>query len=169
MSLSKFQASLPITNSWSLLKLMFIMSAMLSCHLIFCCPLLLPSILPIIRVFPVRQLYTSGSHRIGDPASESFLPKNVCSVTSVVSDSLRAHGPWPTRLLCPWDSPSKNTAGGCHFKWIFRTDFLQDWLDSSPCSPRHSQQSYLTPQFKNVNYLALSFLYSPTLTSIHDY
>ena len=46
MSLSKFQASLPITNSWSLLKLMFIMSAMLSCHLIFCCPLLLPSILP---------------------------------------------------------------------------------------------------------------------------
>ena len=38
-----------------------------------------------------------------------------CSVTSVVSDSLRPHGPWPARLLCPWDSPSKNTGVGCRF------------------------------------------------------
>ena len=36
-------------------------------------------------------------------------------VTSVVSDSLRPNGPWPTRLLCPWDSPGKNTGVGCHF------------------------------------------------------
>ena len=28
---------------------------------------------------------------------------------------LRPHGLQPTRLLCPWDSPSKNTGGGCHF------------------------------------------------------
>ena len=33
-----------------------------------------------------------------------------CSVTSVVSDSLQPHG-----LLCPWDSPDKNTGVGCHF------------------------------------------------------
>ena len=46
------QASLSITNSWSLLKLMSIESVMSSNHLIFCCPLLLPpSIFPIIRVF----------------------------------------------------------------------------------------------------------------------
>ena len=46
------QASLSITNSGSLLKLMSIMSVMPSNHLIFCCPLLLlPSILPSIRVF----------------------------------------------------------------------------------------------------------------------
>ena len=45
-------ASLSITNSWSLLKLMSIESVMLSIHLIFCRPLLLlPSILPSIRVF----------------------------------------------------------------------------------------------------------------------
>ena len=37
------------------------------------------------------------------------------------------------------------------------------------CSPRDSQESSLTPQLKNINSLALSFLYSPTLTSIHDY
>ena len=46
------QASLSITNSWSLLKLMSIESVMPSNHLILCCPLLLlPSSLPSIRVF----------------------------------------------------------------------------------------------------------------------
>ena len=25
------------------------------------------------------------------------------------------HGLWPARLLCPWDSPGKNTGVGCHF------------------------------------------------------
>ena len=34
---------------------------------------------------------------------------------SVGSDSLRHHGLWPTRLLCPWDFPDKNTGVGCHF------------------------------------------------------
>ena len=34
---------------------------------------------------------------------------------SVVSDSLRPHGLWPTRFLCPWDFPGKNTGVGCHF------------------------------------------------------
>ena len=46
------QASLSITNSWSLLKLMSVDSVMPSNHLILCCPLLLlPSIFPSIRVF----------------------------------------------------------------------------------------------------------------------
>ena len=45
------QASLSITNSQSLLKLMSIKSVMPSSHLILCCPLLLPSIFPSIRVF----------------------------------------------------------------------------------------------------------------------
>ena len=33
---------------------------------------------------------------------------------SVVSDSLQPYRLWPTRLLCPWDSPGKNTGVGCH-------------------------------------------------------
>ena len=33
---------------------------------------------------------------------------------SVVSDSLWPNGPQPTRLLCPWHSPGKNTGVGCH-------------------------------------------------------
>ena len=55
------------------------------------------------------------------------------------------------------------------FQWIFRTDILQDGLIGSPCSPRDSQESSPTPQFKSISSLVLSFLYSPTLTSIHDY
>ena len=55
------------------------------------------------------------------------------------------------------------------FQWIFRTDFLEDELVGSPCSPRDSQESSPTPQFKSINSSVLSFLYSPTLTSIHDY
>ena len=50
----------------------------------------------------------------------------------------------------------------------------QDWspLDGvvgSPCSPRDSQESSPRSQFESINSLALSFLYSPTLISIHDY
>ena len=32
-----------------------------------------------------------------------------------MSESLRRHGLQPTRLLCPWSSPGKNTGVGCHF------------------------------------------------------
>ena len=34
---------------------------------------------------------------------------------SVMSSSLRPHGLYPARLLCPWDFPGKNTGVGCHF------------------------------------------------------
>ena len=53
-------------------------------------------------------------------------------------------------------------------RWIFRTDFLQDWLVWLPCSLRDSQESSPTSQFKSINSSALSFLHSPTLTYIHD-
>ena len=33
----------------------------------------------------------------------------------VLSDSLQPYGLQPARLLCPWDSPCKNTGVGCHF------------------------------------------------------
>ncbi|XDA82880.1 hypothetical protein R6Z07M_012731 [Ovis aries] len=46
---------------------------------------------------------------------------------------------------------------------------IQDGLVGSPCCPRDSQESSPTPQFKIINSSQLSFLYSPTLTSIHDY
>ena len=48
----------------------------------------------------------------------------------------------------------------------------QDWSPSEwtgPCSPRDSQESSPTPQFKSINSSAFSLLHSPTLTSIHDH
>ena len=35
-----------------------------------------------------------------------------CLVVSIVSNSLQPHGLYPASLLCPWDSPGKNTAVG---------------------------------------------------------
>ena len=42
-------------------------------------------------------------------------PMCVCVSCSVVSNSLWPHGLQPTWLLCPWNSPGKNTGVGCHF------------------------------------------------------
>ena len=79
------------------------------------------------------RLQSIGLHRVGcdrsdlactharRPVFKSQLPfravstLRVCQVASVVSDSLRPHELWPTRLLCPWDFPGKNTGAGCHF------------------------------------------------------
>ena len=55
------------------------------------------------------------------------------------------------------------------FQWTPRTDLFQNELVGSPCSPRDSQESSPTPQFKSINSLALSFLHRPTVTSIHDH
>ena len=55
------------------------------------------------------------------------------------------------------------------FQWTPRTDLLSDGLVESLCSSRDSQESSPIPQFKSINSSVLSFLYSPTLTSIHDY
>ena len=54
-------------------------------------------------------------------------------------------------------------------QWTPRTDVLQDGLVGSPSSPRDSQESSPAPHFKSINSSALSFLYSPLLTSIHGY
>ena len=61
------QASLSITNSWSLLKLMSIKLVLPSNHLILYCPLLLPSVFPSIRVFTSESV-----HCIRQPKYWSF-------------------------------------------------------------------------------------------------
>ena len=122
------EASLFITNSWSLLRLTSIESVMPSSHLILFCPLLLlPSIFPSIRVF----------------SSESVL-------------RIRWPKYWSFSLSI---SPLNEYSGLIPFRI--------DWF--YPCSPRDSQESSPTPQFKFINSSALSLLYVPILTSIHDY
>ena len=54
------------------------------------------------------------------------------------------------------------------FQWTTRTDLLQDGLVGSPCGPRDSQEPSPIPQFKSINSLVLSFLYSPN-SHIHTW
>ena len=120
------QASLAITNSRSLIKLM---SMSQWCH-----PTISSSVVPFSShlqffsasgSFLVSQFFASGGQSFG--VSASVLPMNI------------------------------------------QNDFCEDGLVESPCSPRDSQESSPTPQFKSINSLAFSFLFSSILTSIHDY
>ena len=72
--------------------------------------------------------------------------------------------------LFKWVSSSHQVAKVLEFQlqhqssqWIFRTDFLEDLLVWSPCSPRDSQESSPAPQFKSTNSSAPSLLYGSTL------
>ena len=122
------QASLSITNSQSLLKLMSIQLMMSFKQLILCYPLLLPpSTFPSIRVF----------------SNESVL-----------------HIRWPKYWSFSFSiSPSKEYSGLISFR--------MDWLNL--LAIQETQEFSSTPQFKSINSLVLSFLYSPALISIHDY
>ena len=78
--------------------------------------------------------------------------------------------------LFQWVNSSHQVAKGLEFplqhqsfQWTPRIDFLWDGLVGFPCSPRDSEESSPTPQFKSINSSALSFIHSPTLTSIPDH
>ena len=110
------QASLSITHSQSLFKLMSVESVIPSNHLILCRPLLLlPSVFSSIRVF----------------SNESVL-------------YIRWPKYWSFSLNI---SPSNEYSGLISFR--------MDWLGLL-CSPRNSQESSPTPQFKSINSSALS-------------
>ena len=71
------QASLSITNSRSLLKLMSIESVMPSNHLILSSPFSCPQFFPASGSFQMSHLFTSGGQSIGASASASILPMNI--------------------------------------------------------------------------------------------
>ena len=92
------------------------------------------------------------------------------------SPSPPAHNPFQHHGLFQWVNSSHEVAKVLEFQlqhqsfqWTPRTYLLQDGLVGSPYSPRDSQESSPTPQFKSINFSALSFLHSPALTSIHDH
>ena len=67
-------------------------------------------------------------------------------------------------ISAPTSVPPMNTQDLSPLEW---TGWIS--LHSNPCIPRDSQESSPTPQVKSINSSVLSFLYSPTLTSIRDY
>ena len=82
-----------------------------------------------------------------------------------LSQSFPASGSFPMSQLFASGSQS---IGGSASASVLPMN-IQDWLVGSPCSPRDSQESPPTLRFKTINSSALSFLYSPTLISLHDY
>ena len=76
---------------------------------------------------------------------------------------------FPASGLLQWVSSLHHVAKVLEFQLQHQSDFIYDWLVGSPCSPRDSQESSPTSQFKSISSSVLSFLYNPALTSIHDY
>ena len=115
----------------------------------------------------LAELTQTDVHRVGDAIQLS----HPLSSPSLPAFSLSQH-----QGLFQWVSSSHQVAKVWElqhqqqsFQWIFRVDFLEDRLVGSPCSPRDSQESSPTPQFKSVSSSALTFLYSSGLTSVHDH
>ena len=118
--------------------------------------------LPINHQLP--EFTQTHVHRVGDAIQPSHpLP----------SPFPPAPNPSQHQSLFQWVNSSHEVAKVLEFQLqhhsfqrIPRADLLQNGLVGSPCSPRDSQESSPTPQFKSINYSVLSFLHSPTLTSI---
>ena len=104
-------------------------------------------------------------------AGDAIQPSLPLSSTSSLSLNLSQH-----QCLFQWASSLHQVAKVLElqlqyqsFQWIFSVYFLKVWLVWSPWCPRDSQESSPTPQFESTNSSALSLLYSPTLTCVHDY
>ena len=124
------QASLSITSSQSLPKLMSSESVMPTNYLILCPPLHLPpSIFPSIRVF----------------SYESVL-----------------HIRWPKY----WSFSVRISPSNEYLELI---SFRIDWFDLAVQGILKSLLQHHSSKIKNIDSSALSLLYGPTLTSIHDY
>ena len=114
------------------------------------------------------------------PPCPSQLPKfaqtHVHRVSDAIQPSPPVSNPSQHQSLFRWVNSSHEVAKVLDFQLQHhsfqrnpRADLLQNGLVGSPCSPRDPQESSPTPHFKSINSLGLSFLHSPTLTSIHDY
>ena len=115
-------------------------------------------------------------HQLPSPpkpmSTESVMPSNLSSSVIHLSSchqsfpasgsfqmsQLFASGGQSIGLSASTSVPPMNTQDWSPLGWVW-----------PPCSPRDSQESSPTPQFKSINSSALSFLHSPALTSIHDH
>ena len=112
-----------------------------------------------------------------------FTQTQVCRVSDAIQPSHPLSSPSPPapnpsqhQSLFQWVSSSHEVAKVLEFQLQHqsfqrnpRVDLLQNGLVGSSCSPRDSQESSPTPQFKSIDSSVLSFLYSSTLMPIHDY
>ena len=109
----------------------------------------------------LSELTQTHVHWVGD----AILPSHPLPSPSPLAFNLSQH-----QGLFQWVSSSHQVAKVLEFQlqhlsfqWIVRTDFLSDGLVGSPCSPRDSQESSPTPQFKSINSSALTMWYYSSL------
>ena len=96
--------------------------------------------------------------------SSSVIPFSSCP------QSLPASGFFPMSQLLAWGGQSIRVTASASVLPMNTQDWSPlGWTGWISCSPRDSQESSPTPQFKSTNFSVLSFLHSPTLTSIHDH
>ena len=96
--------------------------------------------------------------------SSSVIPFSSCP------QSLQASESFPMSQLFAWGGQSTGVSALASFLPENTQGWSPlGWLVGSPCSPRDSQESSPTPQFKSINSSVLSLLHSPILTSIHDH
>ena len=120
---------------------------------------------PVLHCLPeIDQIHV---HSVGD----AIQPPHPLSPPSPPALNLSQH-----QDLFQWVGSSHQLTKGLElqlqhqsFQWIFRVDFLQDWLVWSPCSSRDSKESSPALQLKSIKSLAFSLFYTPTLTSVHNY
>ena len=107
---------------------------------------------------------TPGVHWESRPSSQWCHPAISSSVVPFFScpQSLPASESCPMSQLFAWGGQSTGVSA-------LASVLPKKSRGWSPCSPRDSQESSPAPQFKSINSSALSFLHSPTLTSIHDH
>ena len=104
---------------------------------------------------------------------ESVMPSShfmLCRPFSSCPQSLPASESFPMSQLFAWGGQSTGVSALATFLPKKSQGWSpSEWTGWTPCSPRDSQESSPTPQFKSINSSALSLLHSPTLTSIHDH
>jgi len=130
------QASLSITNSWILLKLMSIESVMPSYHLILCRPLvLLPSIFPSIRIFSNKSVFRIRWPKYWSVSFSIVLPMNIQD--------------WFPLGWTGWISFQSKSAIGIHISLSF-------WNSVQSASPSHPSRLIQSPYLSFLTHTANS-------------
>ena len=153
---------------------------------------LFSSVQLLSHVRPFVTPWTAGKRaRLPCPSPAPGAYSNSCLLSRSCHDPVNDGDPTISSSVVPFSSllQSFPASGSFLMSWLFSSGgqstgasalasvlpmniqdwFPLGWLVGFSCSPQNSQVSSPTPQFKSINSLMLSFIYSPTLTSIHDY
>ena len=115
---------------------------------------------------------TPGVHPNSCPSSQRCHPAISSSAFPFSScpQSLPASESFPVSQLFAWGGQSTGVSALASFLPKKSQGWSpSEWLVGSPCSPRNSQESSPTPQFKSINSSVITFLHTSTFTSTHDH